>query len=209
MRLELLARLLRWLRESAGGGELPVASSLFREIEVAHRDLAEARSQLQSALEKFSQFLSVEEDHLLPLYRELRALLQESERRAGRVSAHIDEIERLSKALFAEWEEELKLYRNKTLRAKSRQKLQQTRKRCRSFLTAMRRAERQMAPVLDLFRDQVLFLKHHLNARAVSALRHELRLVERDVSGLIASMDRSIQEARLLLDQFVEPKALN
>ncbi len=182
---------------------------LSAEVEATCRDLAEARSRFESALEKLSQLLQVEEDHLLPLYRELRHLFEESERRANRISNHIDAIERLSEELFAEWEAELQLYRSRTLRAKSRRKLQQTRKRYRRLLAAMRQAEKRMVPVLDLFRDQVLFLKHHLNARAVDALRLEVRIVERDISELIASMDRSIQEARLLLDHFVEPHALN
>lgn len=201
---QLLKHLLLRLQSGADKHDL-----LFAQIKTAQRDLAETREQFQSALEKFTQLLSVEEDHLLPLYRELRAIFEESERRAHRITGHISHIEQLSEELFREWEEELKLYRSRSLRAKSRRKLQETKRRCRRLLQAMRRAERQMLPVLDLFRDQVLFLKHHLNARAVSALRYELRMVERDVSELITSMDHSIQEARLLLNHFIEQGALN
>jgi hypothetical protein len=38
----------------------------------------------------------------------------------------------------------------------------------------MKRAEKNIAPVLAAFRDQVLFLKHNLNAQAIASLKGEL-----------------------------------
>lgn len=52
-----------------------------------------------------------------------------------------------------------------------------------------------MTPVLDTMRDQVTFLKHNLNARAVSAMRTNLTGIEGDVSRLVKDMERSIAEA--------------
>ena len=52
-----------------------------------------------------------------------------------------------------------------------------------------------MYPVLDLFRDQVLFLKHNLNARAIAALDTETAAIEAEVRKLIEEMNASIAEA--------------
>jgi hypothetical protein len=52
-----------------------------------------------------------------------------------------------------------------------------------------------MEPVLASFRDQVLFLKHNLNARAVTGLSGTARDLERDISRLVSEMERSITEA--------------
>jgi septal ring factor EnvC (AmiA/AmiB activator) len=46
----------------------------------------------------------------------------------------------------------------------------------------------------------VLYLKHNLNAQAVSSLRKEVADIETEVSSLIADMNRSIKEA----DAFVK-----
>jgi hypothetical protein len=46
----------------------------------------------------------------------------------------------------------------------------------------------------------VLYLKHNLNAQAVSSLRKEVKDIETDVSSLIEDMNRSIKEA----DTFVK-----
>jgi hypothetical protein len=46
----------------------------------------------------------------------------------------------------------------------------------------------------------VLYLKHNLNAQAVSSLKKEVADIEAEVSSLIADMKRSIKEA----DAFVK-----
>jgi hypothetical protein len=44
----------------------------------------------------------------------------------------------------------------------------------------MRKAEKQINPVLGAFRDQVLFLKHNLNANAIAALQQEFSVISLD-----------------------------
>ena len=62
-------------------------------------------------------------------------------------------------------------------------------------MTAMHRAEAKIEPVLTPLRDQVLFLKHNLNAQAIASLQSELGRVEGDVSALIREMEAAIREA--------------
>lgn len=59
----------------------------------------------------------------------------------------------------------------------------------------MRRAASRMEPVLGTFRDQVLYLKHNLNARALSSLDTTHRALEADISRLVSDMENSIREA--------------
>jgi hypothetical protein len=64
----------------------------------------------------------------------------------------------------------------------------------------MRRAEQSMDPVLKLFNDQVLFLRHNLNARAIGALENELGSIEQATAELIREMERSIAQANRFID---------
>ena len=59
--------------------------------------------------------------------------------------------------------------------------------------------EGRTKPVLALFRDQVLFLKHNLNARAISSLDRERVRIEGDVNRLIAEMQAAIDEAEAFI----------
>ena len=63
----------------------------------------------------------------------------------------------------------------------------------------MKRAARTMTPVLAAFRDQVLFLKHHLNAQAIATVQHALVTVETDIAALLRAMEASIAEADAFL----------
>jgi hypothetical protein len=55
--------------------------------------------------------------------------------------------------------------------------------------------------VLDAFRDQVLFLKHNLNARAIASLRNELTTIEDDVAVLVAEMEQAIAESDAFISE--------
>jgi hypothetical protein len=77
--------------------------------------------------------------------------------------------------------------------------LQASREQAKTLLAVMRRAEAKMKPVLTVFHDQVLFLKHNLNARAVAGLQGTAASLETDVSGLIKEMQASIDEANEFL----------
>ncbi|MGA9573955.1 MAG: DUF2959 family protein, partial [Lysobacterales bacterium] len=91
-------------------------------------------------------------------------------------------------------------YSRADLRKSSARLLKDTRSRYGKLMKSMRRAENSMQPVLDAFHDQVLFLKHNLNARAIGALRNELDTIERDTSRLIAQMQDAIAEANDFID---------
>jgi hypothetical protein len=64
----------------------------------------------------------------------------------------------------------------------------------------MKLAETKMEPVLVAFRDQVLYLKHNLNAQAVAALEGTAVEIQRDIDELIRDLRASITEA----DRFIE-----
>jgi len=60
--------------------------------------------------------------------------------------------------------------------------------------------------VLATFRDQVLYLKHNLNARAIASLSDTHRELESDISRLISDMEASIREAESFIKE-LKPEA--
>ena len=116
------------------------------------------------------------------------------------VAERIDDIERVAEDLFEEWEEELTQYTDASLRRRSEAILDETRNRYADMMRAMNRAEASMDPVLNVFRDQVLFLKHNLNSMAIAAIRDELGTIEERTDELISAMNASITEARAFLE---------
>jgi ElaB/YqjD/DUF883 family membrane-anchored ribosome-binding protein len=133
------------------------------------------------------------------VYDRLDAEFQDSEAAADRIRNRIRAVEDVADALFDEWEDELDLYSNDSLRRDSERQLQDTRLRYQRLLTAMHRAEQTIDPVLDNLRDNVLYLKHNLNARAIASIRGELDTINADVGRLIEAMEAAIAES----DRFI------
>jgi len=168
---------------------------LVDRVEAARDSQKEAKEQFASALEEFSAVLNFKGGTLEEKYKQLSAELETSEEHAEEVRERIDKVEDVAEALFDEWEDELKLYSSDSLRRSSASKLKETRSHYQSLMTAMRRAESKIEPVLTPLRDQVLYLKHNLNAQAIASLQSELGRVEGDVSSLIREMEKAIREA--------------
>jgi hypothetical protein len=158
-----------------------------------------AKKQFESSLEELSDLINFQGGELERKYRSIKSAYEKSEDKAKSVSNKIDSVESVAEDLFREWAKELKEYSNESLRQKSRVKLERTRERYKPLIAAMRKSEAKMPPVLSALKDQVLYLKHNLNAEAIAALKTELSGIETDVASLIREMDVSIREAERFL----------
>ena len=160
----------------------------------------EAKQQFRTAYDRFAALVGFDGGDLEATYDDLRSQLEASEARAEAVRRHIADVRDVARALFDEWEKELDDYDDDELRLSSEIQLRDTQKRFAVLLRAMKRAEGKMEPILAAFRDQVLFLKHNLNARAVASLEENAAALESDVAALIADMEVSIEEANAFID---------
>ena len=164
----------------------------------------EAKGEFKSALEQFSTVLNFKGGELEDKYKTLQAEYDKSAAKAEEVKNRIDAVEDVSDALFAEWEDELDQYTSASLRRDSERKMAQTKRQYEKLIQAMRRAEARIAPVLNAFRDQVLYLKHNLNAQAIASLQGELVDVEADIAELVREMEKSIVEADSFIKTMLE-----
>jgi len=164
-------------------------------VESARDAQDEAREEFASALEQFRATVDFDGGELEDRYDRLNGAYERNQADAERVRERIDDVRDVAGDLFDEWSDELDDYESASLRSRSAELLDDTRSRYERMITAMDRAEATMDPVLQSFEDQVLFLKHNLNARAISALRSELRGIEDDTETLIEAMNEAIAEA--------------
>lgn len=161
----------------------------------------DTQEQFKDALEQYRAVVNYDGGDLEKIYNKLNAEYEESDKAAKEISVHIDSVENVAEDLFEEWEDELGQIKNRTLRDDSAKKLHDTRYKYQKMVKSMRKAEKSVHPVLETLRDQVLYLKHNLNARAISALKGELSTINGDVNQLILEMQRSIDEANLFIDR--------
>ena len=163
-----------------------------------------AKEQFADALEAFRATVTVEGNKLQDTYDQLQKEYDVSVRRANDVRGRIAAVKNVAEALFDEWETELADFSSDKYRESSQAQLTQTRKEYEKLLTAMNKAEEKMNPILVVFNDQVLFLKHNLNARAIASIQSEVTAMEEEVADLIQDMNAAIAEAEAFVKQLKE-----
>lgn len=155
----------------------------------------DAQEQFQDALERFGSVVEIEETGLKKAYNRLSDEYDDSKDAAEDVSDEIDDVEQVAEDLFAEWTNEIEQYSDANLKRGSQQQLRDTQSRYKEMLATMEASERSMEPILNTFRDNVLFLKHNLNAQAVGSLKGTFANLEGDIQRLIEQMNTSIERS--------------
>lgn len=172
---------------------------LVDRVEDSREAQQEAEEQFQSALEQLSLLVNFDGGDLEDIYEDMNEEYEDAEDAADEVRSRIKAIENVSQALFSEWEEEIEQFSNNRMKNDSKQKLAETQKRYKGMIVVLHKSESKMDPVLSALKDNVLYLKHNLNARAVASLKVEFKSIEGDIDILIQEMRKAIASS----DEFI------
>ena len=175
---------------------------LVDRVENARDSQNDAQETFRSSLERFQRVVDTPDTDLKERYAEISDAYEDSKSSAEDVRDRIDKVEDVAEALFDEWEDELGEYESDSLRRSSEQQLDETRTQYSQLISRMHDAEERMDPVLEAFQDQVLYLKHNLNAQAIGSLENELVGIRQDVDALIRNMEQSIAESEAFIRRF-------
>jgi hypothetical protein len=173
---------------------------LKKDVEAARDEQKKATEQFKDALTRLKELYGFQGGDLEKMYDKLKADYDKSVSRANAVKERIGKVEQVSADLFKEWEQELQGMSNAKMAANDREKLRATKEKYEALHSTMVKAEQSMEPVLKQFSDQVLYLKHNLNAQAIGALKGETGDIEREIQQLIQDMNASISQA----DTFIQ-----
>ena len=174
---------------------------LVSRIKDSQADQEAAKQQFTTTLQRFQEVTHFNGGDLEAEYNKLNKSYEACQSRADDVSKRIKSVEKVAADMFAEWNTELSQYSDPKLRSSSEQKLNETKVKYNKLIAIMKQAESRMPPVLTAFHDQVLYLKHNLNASAIASLQSTSASIESDVGTLIKEMNASIAEANAFVGQ--------
>ena len=161
----------------------------------------DAQKQFTSALQRFGEVVRIEETDLKKAYDALNDEYEDSVDAADEVSENIRDVETVADDLFKEWSDEIKQYTDPNLKQASQQQLKLTRDRYTGVYAAMIESEKSMKPVLATLKDNVLFLKHNLNAQAIGSLKRTFNDLQGNIDQLIQQMNRSIERSNQFISE--------
>ena len=168
---------------------------LVDRVEDARDAQTETREQVVSAYEELSALIGHDGGELEKQYGRLSKEVDRSRDAVEDLDEHLSDIDRVSEDLFDEWESELDLYSSAALRSDQEKKLSLARRQFSTMRERMQTARNRVDPVLAVLTDNVLFLKHSLNAQALDALRGQTSVLEGKVDALVRDMQIAIEEA--------------
>ncbi|MEM6638401.1 MAG: DUF2959 family protein [Pseudomonadota bacterium] len=179
---------------------------LVDRVEDARDAQQDAAAEFKDALTEFKAVVGMPESELERQHSRLNKAFERSEQAAEQISSRIDRVVKASNRLLEEWRDELAQYNDASLKRLAESQFDQTREQATHLIATMRESEARMQPVLDTFRDQVLYLKHNLNLSAIASLEGEAVVIEGNVDALIDDMNRSIAEADAFLSQMLDSR---
>ncbi|WP_166421705.1 DUF2959 domain-containing protein [Pseudoalteromonas sp. Z1A8] len=174
---------------------------LIDRVEETKDSQQESQEEFKSALERLTTLIDFNGGELQDTYNQLNDDYESSLKAANEVSTNINKVEDVAEALFDEWGDELEQYKSASLKRESSKKLAATQRQFDQLLSSMRSAEDKMEPVLTSLHDNVLYLKHNLNAQAVSAIKGEFTNLKRDIQLLMNDMNKSIADSNKFIEQ--------
>lgn len=173
---------------------------LVDRVEAVSDAQEDAQQQFSSALEELTSLIEFDGGDLQKNYDNIKDQYEASMESAERLTSRVGKVESVAEALFDEWRDELEQYSNEKLRRDSAKKLAQTERNYQKLVKAMKRSVEKMDPILVALNDNVLYLKHNLNASAIGALQGEFGKIKNDIKLLIDEMNAAISQS----NQFIE-----
>ena len=175
-------------------------------VKAAKESQEDAQKEFSSALEEMQALLNHNGGNLEKAYNKAKDEYESAQSAADDVSNRINKVEDVAEALFDEWQTEIGEISKASLRRNSETKLKETRRSYEQLIKTMRRAESKMPPILTAMKDNMLYLKHNLNAQAIGAIKGEFANLQTDISGLIKEMNKSINESTRFIEALENSK---
>lgn len=171
-----------------------------KEVKSVKNNQEDSQEAFEDALERLQKFYAFKGGRIEKEYNKLKNSYENSLEESHDLSNSIQKLDTVAHDLFIEWKKEIKEITSPDLRKKSSAKLNETRKKYKILYDALKNSEKRMSPLLVKIKDQVLYLKHNLNAGAIEGLRNEGERIQKDIEKLIGEMKDANKEA----DKFIK-----
>lgn len=173
---------------------------LVDRIKETNETQEETKEQFQTAYQELAGLVDVNDQGLERQYNSMAKAVGASEEKADELDSRIKSVNQVATALFKEWQEELDLYQSASLKRVSEQNMNKTKARYNGLYQTMLASQQQITPILEVLQDNTLYLKHNLNARAISSISGEVISVQAKVASLIKQMEDSIAESSRFIE---------
>ena len=174
---------------------------LKSEIENSNEDQKDIKEEFTSTLERIKKEYDFDGGELERTYDYLSSRYEDAKKREKKLQNRIDKIEDIGADLFKEWKQEALEIKNPKYRRSSLAKLSRTKTQFAQLRSNLSKTEKMLEVVMGKFKDQVLFLKHNLNAKALGSLKVEFKEIEKGINQLIGNINSSQSTNNIFIER--------
>lgn len=165
---------------------------LKKDVKSVQNQQKENQEDFKDALEQLRKLYGSKGSELEKRYDSIKSEYDDAKSGADTLTNRVEEMDRVAKDLFKEWEGETDQLTTAALKRDSLNKLRETEKRYQVLSRDVHGSEKKMRVVLSKLGEQVIYLKHNLNAESIGTLSSEKSAIEKDINELIGQMEKSI-----------------
>jgi len=172
------------------------------DVKDVRQSQTKAEREFKDALTTIKELYGFQGGDLEQFYNRLKDNYEDCESRANQIEKRINTVEEVAKDLFLEWDAEIAQIGDPDMKSSSQQSYTDSKEQYQKLQVVMKNSTKGMYPVLAKLKDNVLYLKHNLNAKSVGVLGGELTTIEQEVEKLIFDMNASVDEAEIFINRF-------
>jgi len=184
----------------------PKRQVLLSRVQDTRDSLKETKKTFASAMQQFGSVYKESGAKLENKYVILKKEYDTCNSKASELRGQIANVKSIGQVLFQEWQKELDQFTNEQMRKLSEVKMQQTREKYVTMTDSMDRVSARITPVMNSMNDQLLNIKHSLNALIVVSLEEELTQLRGHMDSLSADIDASVNHCNAFIGSMAEPK---
>lgn len=184
--------------ETLGKEKRDLLKSKLNDVNNAQEDVEE---QYVDNLERIRKEYNFNEGELEKTYDKITDDYEDTNEKQKELSERINKANNIATDLFEEWKNEAYQLQNKNYKRKSLQKLAITKKKYSRTYTTIKKIEKDLNKILRKFKDQVIFIKHNLNAKVIGNLKSEFNDIKIDIKKQIKNIKRSKNQTELFIKE--------
>lgn len=175
---------------------------LKSDVKDVRQSQTKAQREFKDALTTIKELYGFQGGDLEQFYNRLKKNYEDCDSRANQIEKRINTVEEVANDLFMEWDAEIAQIQDPAMKSTSQQSYADSKEQYQKLQVVMKNSTKGMYPVLAKLKDNVLSLKHNLNAKAVGVLGGEVTTIEQEVEKLIFDMNASVDEAEIFINRF-------
>jgi len=184
-----------WTTVAAAQAGVKQAENLVKKTEASAKAITEAREQIKTTLDGYNALIEGNVEDTKKAYGNLQKEMDRSDDRAEDVGKRIDEMNVEADKYFADWTRSLDGISSPDLRARSEERMKDARSRYDQILATTGKAGDMFASFIQNLRDQVTYLGHDLNPRALASLEGDATKLNTAAESFFGKIDSAIDEA--------------